>query len=146
MRAATTEGFTISVPAGTAFRMADGSSWTGRDDSLDRYRHGAWRQVMELPTPGRHWYVNVIRPVDVSGDVVTWRDLIVDVEAYPDDAYHIADIPELVSARAALPAADFERVRQEVVAIVEDIEADASPVPPGRIRDAATARRSRASG
>ena len=123
----TAEGFTISVPAGTDFRMADGSAWSGQDDSLDRYRHGAWRQVMELPTPGLHWYVNVIRPVDVSGDVVTWRDLIVDVEAYPDGAYHIADIPELVSARAALPAADFERVRQEVVAIVDDISSARPP-------------------
>lgn len=123
----TAEGFTLSVPAGTAFRMADGSAWTGRDDSLDRYRHGAWRQVMELPTPGLHWYVNVIRPVDVSGDVVSWRDLIVDVEAYPDGAYHIADIPELVSARSALPVADFECVRREVVAIVDDIKAARPP-------------------
>lgn len=123
----TTDGFTISVPAGTTFRMADGSTWTGRDDSLDRYRHGAWRQVMELPTPGLHWYVNVIRPVDVRGDVVTWRDLIVDVEAYPDGDYHIADIPELVIARSALPATDFERVRQEVAAIVDDINAARPP-------------------
>ena len=127
VRGVTTEGFTIAVPAGTAFRMADGSAWTGRDDSLDRYRHGAWRQVMELPTPGRHWYVNVIRPVDVSGDVVTWRDLIVDVEAYPDGTYNIADIPELVSARSALPAADVERIRREVVAIVDDIRAANPP-------------------
>ena len=127
VREVTAEGFSISVSAGTTFRMADGSSWSGRDDSLDRYRHGAWRQVMELPTPGRHWYVNVIRPVDVSGDVVTWVDLIVDVEAYPDGAYHIADIPELVSARPALPAADFERVRQEVDAIVGDIAAARPP-------------------
>ena len=123
----TAEGFTISVPAGTTFRMADGSAWTGRDDTLDRYRHGAWRQVMELPTPGRHWYVNVIRPVDVSGDVVTWRDLIVDVEAYPDGAYHIAGITELVSTRAALSAAEVERVRQEVVAIVDDVKAARPP-------------------
>ena len=123
----TTEGFTISVPAGTDFRMADGSAWSGQDHSLDRYRHGAWRQVMELPTPGMHWYVNVIRPVDVSGDIVTWRDLIVDVEAYPDGAYHIADIPELLIARSALPAADVERVRQEVVAIVDDIGAARPP-------------------
>ena len=107
--------------------MADGSAWSGQDDSLDRYRRGAWRQVMELPTPGLHWYVNVIRPVDVSGDVVTWRDLIVDVEVYPDGAYHIADIPEFLIARSALPAADFERVRQEVVAIVDDIGAARPP-------------------
>ena len=127
VRGVTTEGFTIAVPAGTAFRMADGSAWVGRDDSLDRYWHGAWRQVMELPTPGPHWYVNVIRPVDVSGSGVTWRDLIVDVEAYPDGAYHIADIPELVSARSALPAADVERVRREVVAIVDDIRAARPP-------------------
>lgn len=127
LRAVTAEGLSILVPAGTTFRMADGSSWTGRDDSLDRYRHGAWRQVMELPTPGRHWYVNVIRPVDVRGEVVTWRDLIVDVEAYPDGAYHIADIPELVSARSALPAGDFERVRQEVVAIMDDVTAARPP-------------------
>lgn len=127
MHEVTTEGFSISVPAGTDFRMADGSSWTGRDDSLDRYRHGAWRQVMELPAPGRHWYVNVIRPVDVSGEVVTWRDLIVDVEAYPDGAYHIADIPELVRARSALPAADFECIRREVVAIVDDVKAARPP-------------------
>ncbi|MCY4115041.1 MAG: DUF402 domain-containing protein [Chloroflexi bacterium] len=123
----TTEGFTIAVPAGTDFRMADGSSWSGQDASLDRYWHGAWRQVMELSTPGRHWYVNVIRPVEISGGVVTWRDLIVDVEAYPDGAYHLADIPELVGARAALPAADFERVRQEIVAIVDDIAAARPP-------------------
>ncbi len=127
MHGVTAEGFTIAVPAGTAFRMADGSAWTGRDDSLDRYRHGAWRQVMELPTPGLHWYVNVIRPVDVSDDIVTWRDLIVDVEAYPDGAYHIADIPELVSARSELPAADVERIRQEVVVIVDDIKAARPP-------------------
>jgi protein associated with RNAse G/E len=123
----TAEGFTVSIPAGTFFRMADGSVWTGRDDTLDRYRHGAWRQVMELPTPGLHWYVNVIRPVNVSGDVVTWRDLIVDVEAYPDGAYHIADIPEMVNARATLPAANVERVRQEVVAIVDDVKAARPP-------------------
>lgn len=116
-----TDGFTISVPAGTAFRMADGSSWTGQDHSLDRYRHGAWRQVMELPTPGRHWYVNVIEPVKVTGDVVTWRDLIVDVEAYPDGDYHIADIPELVSARPSLPSHVIQRIRQEVDAIVDDL-------------------------
>ena len=122
-----TDGFTLSVPAGTAFRMADGSSWTGHDHTLDRYWHCAWRQVMELPTPGRHWYVNVIRPVDVRGDVVTWRDLIVDVEAYPDGTYHIADVPELVSARASLPAAEFERARHEVVAIVDDIGAARPP-------------------
>ena len=121
VRGVTSDGFTISVPAGTAFRMADGSAWTGQDHSLDRYRHGAWRQVMELPTPGLHWYVNVIEPVDVSGDVVTWRDLIVDVEAYPDGAYHIADIPELVSARPSLPTDTFERVRREVDAIVDDL-------------------------
>lgn len=127
VREVTAEGFSISVPAGTTFRMADGSSWSGRDDSLDRYRRGAWRQVMELPTPGLHWYVNVIRPVEVSGDVVTWRDLIVDVEAYPDGAYHIAGIPELVHARSALPAADFERVRQEVDAIVDDVTAARPP-------------------
>jgi len=127
VREVTTEGFTISVPAGTDFRMADGSAWSGQDDSLDRYRRGAWRQVMELRTPGLHWYVNVIRPVDVSGDVVTWRDLIVDVEAYPDGAYHISDIPELVSARSALPVVDFEHVRQEVVAIVDDIGAARPP-------------------
>ncbi|MCY3912026.1 MAG: DUF402 domain-containing protein [Chloroflexi bacterium] len=127
VREVTAEGFSISVPAGTTFRMADGSSWSGRDDSLDRYRHGAWRQVMELPTPGLHWYVNVIRPVEVSGDVVTWRDLVVDVEAYPDGAYHIAVISELVHARAALPAADFEHVRREVVAIVDDIRAARPP-------------------
>lgn len=123
----TAEEFSVSVPAGTTFRMADGSSWSGRDDSLDRYRRGAWRQVMELPTPGRHWYVNVIRPVEISDGVVTWRDLIVDVEAYPDGAYHIADIPELVHARPALPAADFERVRQEIAAIVDDIRAASPP-------------------
>ena len=59
---------------------------------------------MELPTPGPHWYVNVIRPVEVSGSVVTWRDLIADVEAFTDGTYHIADIPELVGARESLPA------------------------------------------
>ncbi len=123
----TTNGFTLSIAAGTEFRMADGSSWTGQDDSLDRYRHGAWRQVMELPTPGLHWYVNVIRPVEVSGDVVTWRDLILDVEAYPDGGYHIADIPELVTARSALPAADVERIRREVDAIVDDVKAARPP-------------------
>ena len=127
VREVTSGGFSISVPAGTTFRMADGSSWSGQDDSLDRYRHGAWRQVMELSTPGRHWYVNVIRPVEVRGDIVTWRDLIVDVEAYPDGAFHIADIPELMSARPALPAADFERVGQEIVAIVDDIRAARPP-------------------
>ena len=83
VRGVTAEGFTISTPAGTTFRMADGSTWTGQDDSLDRYWHGAWRQVMELPTPGLHWYVNVIRPVDVNGDVVTWRDLIVTSRRIP---------------------------------------------------------------
>lgn len=116
-----TDGFTLAVPAGTTFRMADGSSWTGQDHSLDRYRHGAWRQVMELPTPGRHWYVNVIEPVKATGDVVTWRDLIVDVEAYPDGPYHIADIPDLVGARPSLPADVFARIRQEVDAIVDDL-------------------------
>ena len=76
---------------------------------------------MELPSPGPHWYVNVIRPVEVTTDVVTWGDLIVDVEAYPDGAYHIADIPELVSARPALRTETFERVRREVDAIVDDL-------------------------
>ena len=127
VHAATTGGFTLSIAAGTAFHMADGSAWTGRDDSLDRYQHGAWRQVMELPTPGLHWYVNVIRPVEVSGDVATWRDLIVDVEAYPDGAYHIADIPELVSARPSLPSKVLQRIRQEVISIVDDIRVARPP-------------------
>ena len=127
VHAATSDGFTLSIAAGTASRMADGSSWTGQDDSLDRYRHGEWRQVMELPTPGLHWYVNVIRPVEVSGDVVTWRDLIVDVETYPDGAYHIADVPELVSARSTLPSNVFQRIRQEVISIVDDIRAARPP-------------------
>ena len=107
--------------------MADGSTWTSQDDSLDHFWHGAWHQVMELPTPGPHWYVNVIRPVEVSGGVVTWRDLIADVEAFTDGTYHIADIPELVGARESLPTEVFERVRQAVIAIVDDVRAVRPP-------------------
>ena len=121
VRRVTAEGFTIWIPAGTDFRMADGSTWTGQDDSLDHYWYGAWRQVMELSTPGPHWYVNVIEPVAVSDDVVTWRDMIADVEASTDGTFHIADIPELVHARRSLPADVLERVRQAVDAIVDDI-------------------------
>ncbi len=123
VRGVTAEGFTIWIPAGTAFRMADGSTWTGQDDSLDHFWHDAWHQVMQLPTPGPHWYVNVIRPVEVCRGVVTWRDMIADVEAFTDGTYHIADIPELVSARGSLPAEVFDRLRQAVVAIVGDVRA-----------------------
>ena len=76
---------------------------------------------MELSTPGPHWYVNVIEPVEVSGDIVTWRDMIADVEAFTDGTFHIADIPELVHARRSLPADVVERVRQTVVTIVDDV-------------------------
>ena len=127
VRGVTAAGFTIWIPADTNFRMADGSTWTSQDDSLDHFWHDAWHQVMELPTPGPHWYVNVIRPVEVSGGVVTWRDLIADVEAFTDGAYHIADIPELVGARESLPAEVFERVRQAVIAIVDDVRAARPP-------------------
>ena len=40
VRGVTAEGFTIWIPAGTDFRMADGSTWTGQDDSLDHYWYG----------------------------------------------------------------------------------------------------------
>ena len=127
VRGVTAAGFTIWIPVGTAFRMADGSTWTSQDDSLDHFWHGAWHQVMELPTPGPRWYVNVIRPVEVSGGVVTWRDLIADVEAFTDGTYHIADIPKLVGARESLAAEVFERVRQAVIAIVDDVRAVRPP-------------------
>ncbi len=127
IREVTAEGFTTWTPSGTAFRMADGSAWTSRDDAVDRYQYGAWHQVMEFGAPPNRWYVNIMTPIEVDDHVLSWCDLEVDVEAFGDGSFHLSDIPELVRAHESYGPKVLERIRQAVEAVVGDVRAQRPP-------------------
>ena len=53
VRGVTAAGFTIWIPADTNFRMADGSTWTSQDDSLDHFCMARGTRSWSFRRPGR---------------------------------------------------------------------------------------------
>lgn len=90
--------------------------WTDRHYSVFHFR--------EPEGLHRNFYCNVNTPPDMSGDVLSFVDLDIDVLVAPDFTFQVLDEDEfeLHSARYGYPEALRARVRESVAELIELIE------------------------
>lgn len=69
------------------------------------------------------WYCNISAPVVEEQDTLTFRDLLLDVVAYPDGRYLVLDREEFETAqRQGLSPGDAEAAEQALAAVIAMIE------------------------
>ncbi len=110
----------VHVPKGTMYEMPGRELWISDHGENLTFRRGAWSHVMHAEAPGVHWYCNVTTPPIYGGGRLTWTDLAVDVEVFPGGDTAVADLPEFLESRAALPAGDFAQAVRATRGLLED--------------------------
>ena len=121
------ERLDVHVPKGTLYEMPGRELWVSDHGEDMSFRRGAWWHVMHAEAPGVHWYCNVTTPASYGGGVLTWTDLGIDVEVYPDGEIAIDDLPEFLEVREALPAGEFGAAVEATRGLMDDGAAGRAP-------------------
>ena len=121
------ERLDVQVPKGTTYEMPGRELWISDHGENLSFERDAWSHVMHAVAPGVHWYCNVTTPPAYRSGALTWTDLGIDVEVYPDGEIAVDDLPEFLEVREALPADDFARAVQATRRLLEDGAAGRAP-------------------
>ena len=121
------ERLDVQVPKGTTYEMPGRELWISDHGENLSFERDAWSHVMHAVAPGVHWYCNVTTPPAYRSGALTWTDLGIDVEVYPDGEIAVDDLPEFLEVREALPADDFARAVQATRRLLEDGAAGRPP-------------------
>ena len=117
----------VHVPKGTTYEMPGRELWISDHGENLSFERDAWSHVMHAQVPGVHWYCNVTTPVAYRGGALTWTDLGIDVEVYPDGEIAVDDLPEFLEVREALPADDFAQAVRAARRLLADGAAKRAP-------------------
>ena len=124
----------VRVPPGTMYRRSDGTLWRADDDVLYRFVIGAWWHAMQFDAPAPHWYCNVTTPPRLHHSTISWHDLEVDVQAYADGSWSLADIPDFIAAaRGFLPNHVTALALQATQELVKRVQAGCPPFRRSRV-------------
>ena len=117
----------VHVPKGTTYEMPGRELWISDHGENLSFERDGWSHVMHAVAPGVHWYCNVTTPAGYRGGALTWTDLGIDVEVYPDGEVAVDDLPEFLEVREALPADDFAQAVRAARELLADGAAKRAP-------------------
>lgn len=113
----------VTLPGMPYFHHRKGAWFTADDGSIDLYFKNKWYNVWhicEQHSGINQVYANIAMPATLTGDVLTWVDLDLDLRIHLDGSLELLDEDEFMtnSVRLAYPAVVIEQVRAAVAELI----------------------------
>ena len=97
------DSLVVVVSAGARYILSGDGVWQNDETTYQHFYAGERFNVVFCGLPYAQWYCNVITAARLDGNRLRWVDVDIDVEAFSDGTWWIADIPEFAASRDAYP-------------------------------------------